>query len=454
MLELILNLGVSLPPLPDLVPGATVLSTGDENVGYYSTVSANELITPSAFCAKVGLTLGTLINPSSEWVKMSYNKRTVFYSKKCIRQGISWNTLNTLGLVDGTTFIVARGSKYKCRIMKASTVVPYTQGEISNPSQMLGTEYTHLVLRMCTATTTVESGAKLGTFTPTELGMLEGINMLTGTTSTSPSNFMSVGGATSVTQVKQVGSTASLPETGYRVVLELVDPPPTVPDSGPGPTEMVQYDPDTKAGYYGQVPFVDLFTIEEIEAIALTPLPGAATNRTSANYWFKTYLNGKVIFLPKFTVRTGTTWESIYKAGFVYGVDGPGKSPPASGAVNQMRVLTKTAQDGTVLKFKVRMIQAYGVDPYPASLLPAQTALSEYNLLRERLAPTQGNPVVWSNQGGIGGQTFGYEKNAAGTQALMLNNNGTYLYRTSWDITTNQFCQFYPVLELIEVIKP
>lgn len=229
---------------------------------------------------------------------------------------------------------------------------------------------------------------------------------------------------------------------------------PVIPDNGPGPTTMLKYDPNNDAGYFGIVTFADFFTIDAIEVIAATPLPGTATNRTATNYWFKTYLKGKIIYILKQVVRSGTSWADIYRAGFTYGVDGPGLSPPATGPVNQMRVLTKTAQNGTIFKFKVRMIQAYGIDPYTTPLVPAQTATSEYSLLRERLQPTQNNPVVWATQGSISGQTFGFEKRNTGTEGLMLNNTTAYLGRTSWDINTTGFCQFYPVLELIEVIKP
>lgn len=451
MYEALLGSVYNGPVAPAVVPGAETLTSGNLSAGYYSTVAANDFITPGAFCTKVGLTQGNLINSTSDWVKMSYRSKVIFYSKQCIRNTISWSDLAALGIHDGSKIVRILGHDYRCRIMKASTVDPYTDGNISNPTQMQGTEYSDTILRMCSTVTSVDGGSKLGSFTEAELGLMTGLDVITNTSSGGTGAKMAIGGSGSITKVTSPNN--GTVGFGYRAVLELIEPFPTVADSGPGPSALINYEPEDKAGYFGQVSFDDFFTIEQIEAIALVPLPGSPNNRDATNGWLKMYLNGKVIYLLRKTVRTTITWNDIYNAGFQYGEDGNGRAP-SSTPTNQLRVLSKTMPDGTILKYKVRAIQAYGVDPYPASLIKSQTALSEFALLRERLTPTTGVPITWDTLGTISNQTQGVEKNAAGTSSLMLNNSAVYLNRTSFSTTDNRFCNFYPVLELIEVIKP
>lgn len=234
-------------------------------------------------------------------------------------------------------------------------------------------------------------------------------------------------------------------------------PYPDIPGNGPGPGTLLKYDADNDVGYFGTLADSAFFTYSQIEAAAKTPLPGTAVNRTSANYWIKAYWKGKIIYMPRTVIRSGTSWADIYRAGMIYGIDGPGSYVPTTGAVNQLTTITLTASDMTRYVYKIRAISAYGVNPLPASLLTAQIAVSEYTLIRERLAPSGNAPAgwAWGAIGTISGQTMGYESIAGSPiRGCMVNNNGNYLNRTLWDITTTQFCQFYPVLELIEVIKP
>lgn len=232
---------------------------------------------------------------------------------------------------------------------------------------------------------------------------------------------------------------------------------PDIPGNGPGPGTLLKYDADNDAGYFGNLSDGSFFTFSQVEAAAKTPLPGTAVNRTVANYWIKAYWKGKVIYMPRYPIRSGTTWADIYRAGMVYGIDGAGSYIPSTGAVNQLTTITLTASDLTKYVYKIRMISTYGVNPLPAALVQSQIAVSEYTLIRERLAPTNNSPAGWgwATIGTISGQTMGYESIAGSpVRGCMVNNNGNYLNRTLWDITTTTFCQFYPVLELVEVIKP
>jgi hypothetical protein len=231
---------------------------------------------------------------------------------------------------------------------------------------------------------------------------------------------------------------------------------PVIPDNGPGPQIMVAYDEVNDLGYFGTLPESDLFTFMEVDNGAKTPLGGTVANRTTANVWIKAYSKGKVIYMPKLVTRTGTSWTSIYKAGYMYGTDDTGVWQPGGIGVNQLTTLSKTAVDGSILTVKVRAIRTYDDMVYPTSLIPAKQKTQEYFGIRWRLNGTSPDPSApfWANLGSIGAQTMGPETLADHSRALMMNNNGTYLYATSWDITTTSFCCFYPVLEIVSIVRP
>lgn len=57
--------------------------------------------------------------------------------------------------------------------------------------------------------------------------------------------------------------------------------------------------------------------------------------------WLKFASKGKILYVAKQPLRHSISWEDLYQAGLVYGVDGPGPSPSPSGSpVNQLRALT------------------------------------------------------------------------------------------------------------------
>jgi hypothetical protein len=235
---------------------------------------------------------------------------------------------------------------------------------------------------------------------------------------------------------------------------------PTIPGSGPGPSTLIKYDADTDTGYFGSLGSTAFFSYSDVIAAAKTPLPGVAANQTAANYWMKLYSKGKVLYMPRNIIRTGTTWADIYRAGMVYGIDGPGIYNPATGPVNQLTKMVLTSADQTKFVFIVRMISGYADNPAPTTgLLQPRIVASEYTQLRERLSSNNA-PAGWTWYptgviGSIGGLTLAMETvGPTPTQGILLNNNANYLMRTIWDITTNQFCNFYPVLELVEIIAP
>lgn len=122
------------------------------------------------------------------------------------------------------------------------------------------------------------------------------------------------------------------------------------PDSGPG-SKRLQYGTD-KLGYFASVPPSQFFTPNELRKQLNFQL-GTDNNNDALN-WVKAYYNKKVIFFPQFPFAAGLTWNQLYAAGLVYGVDGPGNYPAASGQVNQLK-LVNIGSD----VFKVRLFRAF-----------------------------------------------------------------------------------------------
>lgn len=77
--------------------------------------------------------------------------------------------------------------------------------------------------------------------------------------------------------------------------------------------------------------------------------------------WLHVNLDGKELYVAKHAIRTDAGWDILYEAGLVYGVDGPGPHPVASGPVNQMRTVVIEGKT-----YIVRLLK--GADVNPSSL--------------------------------------------------------------------------------------
>ena len=82
-------------------PGPSELIAGDEEAGYFGTVSSSNLIDGNSLASELGITQGTSINSTTDWLKFALDGKTVFVTKKSIRHSISWETLYLAGAVYG-----------------------------------------------------------------------------------------------------------------------------------------------------------------------------------------------------------------------------------------------------------------------------------------------------------------------------------------------------------------
>lgn len=93
----------------------------------------------------------------------------------------------------------------------------------------------------------------------------------------------------------------------------------TVERKGAGPNNFL-YGND-KLGYYGRLKPTEFFNNIKILA-ALKSLSGIPTAVVTPS-WYKFARNGKTLYVPDLSFGSAQ-WDSLYKAGAVYGVDGPG----------------------------------------------------------------------------------------------------------------------------------
>lgn len=105
--------------------------------------------------------------------------------------------------------------------------------------------------------------------------------------------------------------------------------------------------------FVGEVPASMFITYSE-----LSNELGVTQGSVRDSSWLEFFIDGKPMFVSTQPVRTGISWEHIYQAGLVYGVDGPGLFPyPEDQPVNQYRTVTI---NGT--EYLVRLLKGGDVD--------------------------------------------------------------------------------------------
>ena len=148
------------------------------------------------------------------------------------------------------------------------------------------------------------------------------------------------------------------------------DVPPNNMDHGPGPcmADSSQYDSTTDTGFYGETTTSELTDGSTLcSDIGLS----AGTLHNDTEPWLKFFVGkdadcnpdnvDKVLYIPKKSYRYDLSWDDIYDAECVYGVDGPGPYNSANGDTNQYTTVTYSGYD-----FVVRLMT--GSENNPASI--------------------------------------------------------------------------------------
>lgn len=109
-----------------------MLSTAPKKSGavFLGEVAEADFITASALTTLVGMqATGSVTNASVNWLKYNYNGKIVYLAKKVLRHAMTWESLNTKGLVFGNQQFTIGGKQYVLKLLKGYVdppVSPYT----------------------------------------------------------------------------------------------------------------------------------------------------------------------------------------------------------------------------------------------------------------------------------------------------------------------------------------
>lgn len=143
------------------------------------------------------------------------------------------------------------------------------------------------------------------------------------------------------------------------------------PNSGPGPTTLKVG--DTELGYFGRVASSALMSYVALR----THLTTTAWQTNTDMGWLKFMFKGKVLFIAQTWCYHNVSWQDVYKAGAIYGVNGPGAYPaPAGTPINQYKPVTIQADDKQ-WTLVPRMMQVAASDPYIRTATVEGSELSE-----------------------------------------------------------------------------
>lgn len=227
------------------------------------------------------------------------------------------------------------------------------------------------------------------------------------------------------------------------------------PDSGPG-TKTLQYG-DENLGYFGTLTFDEFMSHGDLRK-QLNFFTGVAQNGAVSNQWVKAIYNKKVIFFPRIYIGGAYTWNAMYDAGLVYGVDGPGNFQGPNGPVNQQRIVSAKGSN-----FRVRLFNGDKTDPTSLSSTFNWGAgstqpgidinLSEFGTMLNSLKVSP--PLAWPGPkwGVLAGDSFFNGVNGLLKQTLANNNNNFMYASASVGVAATAKASgsysWIPVLELI-----
>lgn len=130
------------------------------------------------------------------------------------------------------------------------------------------------------------------------------------------------------------------------------------PYTGPGPQNLLRG--DWEFGYFGRVPLNDIFSIQELRLIHGSITTAGQDNTDTTLAWLKFAVKGKIIFVASSAVIGNITWDSLYKAGVIYGnfpsSDWPAYIKTTYGVIPQGKIATKGEH-----QFVVRVPTSRGV---------------------------------------------------------------------------------------------
>lgn len=454
--------------IPNSGPGSEYIIRGDENVGYFGLVSHEELFNFDEVEAVAHVPLTGVLRDRTKtnmWYKFYYNGKVLYCPQRSIRQ-MSWRALYTAGFIYGTDdngkfptvgsetnqfrWLAKKapgGRRYlKVRLPRGANIDPAPYPFDGPPNAAFqDSEVSKLLERMAGSTGIDQKWGNYGE----PGGNL--ICMESRETYIEDGHLAAFGNDNAYQRSMRNKASG----TEWAPMLELMpldfNPFPTIPDNGPGGKALLEYNPATTSGYFGEVPATQMPTLVQIEAAGAKSVGGVANPNAASIGWSKFVRNGKVFYYPNAALRTGTDWNGTYAAGFVYGTNDNGKFPVAGAPVNQRRTFIYTDVDGQAWEFLVRLPRITTVDPYVhTDTVGVQFTNSEYGQAIHQVH--KGSPLGWGQLTWVEG--LGQETNGTYNVSCSMSTD-TFNSSSNWpkDGAAGKK-SWLPVLELIGKYTP
>ena len=210
---------------------------------------------------------------------------------------------------------------------------------------------------------------------------------------------------------------------------------------GPGPRTVIGGDGDS--GFLGEMTDAELISGQDL-ALAVGLSVGVAVNDGSG--WLKFTHQGKILYIAKKPIRKSISWDYLYQAGLVYGVDGPGLFPGTDGVAVNQEVVVPIGADHLM---KVRLLTGGDVNPM-------STAGGEWNDIFYPICNNDPEGRFWAmyTESDLGLTTGGHqwvqETDAVNNTYAFIRGGGqlTRILSVSKDLKASNM-SWRPVLELV-----
>lgn len=215
----------------DSGPGSQTIAYGDSTQGFFGEVHSGDFITASALASAVGVSQGAAINHSIYWLKFSLDGRILFVPKISIRRSVSWNHLNSVGVVKASQGkqVTINGYRFSVSLLKGANSDPvHDKASGDDYSQTIGSDWNRIFYPISTTVTTIDTTPKWNLYSDTDLNLV--INSGDGSYVWCQETSLVISGDYRVYRgayygVRYIGrtvNTANIAPYGWRPVLELV----------------------------------------------------------------------------------------------------------------------------------------------------------------------------------------------------------------------------------------
>ena len=148
-----------------------------------------------------------------------------------------------------------------------------------------------------------------------------------------------------------------------------------VPDTGPGPTELVRG--NWEAGYFGSLTAAQFLTSAQLATATARAVTGTIST------WYKCASKGKIVYFPDVIANASIQWTGLYASGLIYGTNDNGAYPPTASIIVTPTNQLKTVDVGThTMRIRVPTGVNESSTIFNASLTPATHINSEIDLLK------------------------------------------------------------------------